>query len=67
MIIVSKSERDAIASRFPNVTIIRTKHHYYCEENRGVMRMLGRGNDSIGGNKKYSRHNDNRRWRNNDR
>lgn len=46
MIAINKSERDAIKERYPNVFIIRTmkhrskRHHYYCEEDRRVVRFL---------------------------
>jgi hypothetical protein len=64
MIIVSKTERDRIASAFPHVHIVRAKHHYYCEEDRRVLRMLGRegaaDNKDRGGNKRKP---GNRKWR----
>lgn len=46
MILINKAEKDAIHERFPNVFIIRTmkhdskRHHYYCEEDRRVIRYL---------------------------
>ena len=46
MIAITKDEKDAIVSRFPNVHIVRTmkqkskRHHYYCEETKPVMRYL---------------------------
>ena len=46
MILINKAEKDAIHERFPNVFIIRTmkhdskRHHYYCEEDRRVVRYL---------------------------
>lgn len=46
MVEISKREKDIIAERFPNVHIVRTmrqkskRHHYYCEESRGVMKYL---------------------------
>ena len=57
MIAITKSEKDAISVRFPNVHIVRTmkqkskRHRYYCEESKGVMRYLRetRGYDKRGG------------------
>lgn len=46
MVAITKAEKEAILKRFPNVHIVRTmkqkskRHHYYCEESRGVMRYL---------------------------
>lgn len=46
MIAINAYEKDAIRARFPNVHIVRTmkqdskRHHYYCEESRGVLSML---------------------------
>ena len=46
MVAITKTEKEAIAKRFPNVHIVRTmkqkskRHHYYCEESRAVMRYL---------------------------
>ena len=46
MIAISKEEKDVICVRFPRVHIVRTmkqkskRHHYYCEEFRGVMNYL---------------------------
>jgi hypothetical protein len=46
MIAISKEEKDVISKRFPNVHIVRTmrqkskRHHYFCEESRGVMNYL---------------------------
>lgn len=46
MIAISKKEKEAIVSRFPNVHIARTmkqkskRHHYYCEESKGVIKLL---------------------------
>lgn len=46
MVAITKTEKEAILKRFPNVHIVRTmkqkskRHHYYCEESRGVMRYL---------------------------
>lgn len=46
MIAISKEEKDVICVRFPRVHIVRTmkqkskRHHYYCEESRGVMNYL---------------------------
>ena len=54
MIAITKDEKEIITQRFPNVHIVRTakqdskRHHYYCEETKGVMRLLGqlrRGED----------------------
>lgn len=46
MISINKAEKEAIRERFPNVFIIRTmkhrskRHHYFCEEDRRVIRFL---------------------------
>lgn len=46
MIAINKEEKDMISAKFPNVHIVRTmkadshRHHYYCEEARGVMQLL---------------------------
>lgn len=46
MIAITKQEKEMIIKRFPNVHIVRTmkskskRHHYYCEESRGVMSLL---------------------------
>lgn len=46
MVAISKMEKDMIRAKFPNVHIVRTmksdshRHHYYCEETRGVMQLL---------------------------
>ena len=46
MIAISKQEKEDIVKRFPKVHIVRTmkqkskRHHYYCEESRGVMKYL---------------------------
>lgn len=46
MIAITKAEKDVICERFPKVHIVRTmkqkskRHHYYCEESRGVMNYL---------------------------
>lgn len=46
MIAINKAEKEAVASRFPNVHIVRTmkkkskRHHYYCEESIEVVRFL---------------------------
>lgn len=46
MVAISKEEKEVIAKRFPNVHIVRTmkqkskRHHYYCEESKGVMKYL---------------------------
>nr|DAZ50015.1 MAG TPA: hypothetical protein [Caudoviricetes sp.] len=46
MVAISKMEKDMIRAKFPNVHIVRTmksdshRHHYYCEEARGVMQLL---------------------------
>lgn len=42
MIIISKSEREKVLEQYPHVCIVRAKHHYYCEEDPRVMRLLGR-------------------------
>lgn len=61
MIAITKSEKDAICARFHNVHIVRTmkrkskRHHYYCEESKGVLRYLdeARGHCKRGGNNRY--------------
>lgn len=51
MIAISKEEKDIISKRFPNVHIVRTakqrskRHHYFCEESRGVMNYLRKARD----------------------
>lgn len=46
MIAIDKAEKDAIRAKFPKVHIVRTmkqkskRHHYYCEESKGVMKYL---------------------------
>jgi hypothetical protein len=46
VIAITKQEKKMILERFPNVHIVRTmkskskRHRYYCEESRGVMRLL---------------------------
>lgn len=46
MIAITLEEKNAIRERYPNVHIVRTvkgdskRHHYYCTEERGVMRYL---------------------------
>lgn len=46
MVAITKTEKEAILKRFPNVHIVRTmkqkskRHHYYCEESRAVMKYL---------------------------
>lgn len=42
MIVITKAERERVLEQFPRVHIVRAKHHYYCEEDPRVMRMLGR-------------------------
>ena len=48
MIAISKSEKEVISARFPDIHIVRTmkhkskRHHYYCEENKGVVRVLNK-------------------------
>lgn len=48
MIAITKEEKDIITAEFPHVHIVRTmkqrskRHHYYCVEERGVMRLLKR-------------------------
>ena len=52
MIAISKEEKDVISRRFPNVHIVRTmrqkskRHHYFCEESRGVMNYLRKVRDT---------------------
>ena len=53
MVLVTKSEKEAILKRFPRVGMVRTmkqrskRHRYYCEEAPQVMRYLDklRGKD----------------------
>lgn len=51
MIAISKEEKDVISKRFPNIHIVRTmrqkskRHHYFCEESRGVMNYLRKVRD----------------------
>lgn len=46
MVIINREERDAIAKKFPDVTIVRTmksdskRGHYYLEERRDAMKFL---------------------------
>lgn len=46
MILINKAEKEEIHKRFPHVYITRTmkhdskRHHYYCEEDRRVLRFL---------------------------
>lgn len=46
LIAINKTEKELIRAFFPNVFIIRTmkhrskRHHYYCEEDRRVVRFL---------------------------
>lgn len=46
MIAITASEKEAVRVKFSNVHIVRTmkqdskRHHYYCEESRGVMNLL---------------------------
>ncbi len=46
MILITKSEKEAISERYPKVHITRTmkqdskRHHYYMEEAPGAMRLL---------------------------
>jgi len=48
MIAINKAEKEAICARFPDIHIVRTmkhkskRHHYYCEENKGVLRTLNK-------------------------
>lgn len=52
MVSITKEEKVAISKLFPKAHIVRTmkqkskRHHYYCEESKGVMRYLNetRGN-----------------------
>lgn len=49
---ITKSEKEAILKRFPEVHIRRTmkskskRHHYYCEEAPRVMKFLSKLRDS---------------------
>ena len=57
MIAITKAEKDDINAQFPSAHIVRTmrhkskRHHYYCEETKGVMRYLeeARGHSKRGG------------------
>lgn len=46
LVLISKSEKEAIRERFPKINIVRTmrqrskRHRYYCEEAPQVMRYL---------------------------
>ena len=46
LIAINKEEKDAVLAKFPNVHIVRTmkqkskRHRYYCEESRGVMKLI---------------------------
>lgn len=46
MVLITKSEKEAILDKFPKVNIVRTmrqrskRHRYYCEEAPQVMRYL---------------------------
>jgi len=46
LVLISKSEKEAIRAKFPKVNIVRTmkqrskRHRYYCEEAPQVMRYL---------------------------
>lgn len=46
MIEISRSEKDVICEKCPNAHIVRTmkqhskRGHYYCEENKKVMKLL---------------------------
>ncbi len=65
MIIISKAERDRVIEQYPHVCIVRAKHHYYCEEDPRVMRLLGRA--TAYNPRKKRNNNNNWKWRNNDR
>lgn len=68
MIAISKTEKDIISERFPNVHIVRTmkqkskRHRYYCEEAKPVMRLLrsmrdpdGAANQKVGAGSGYKK------------
>ena len=46
MVAISESEKKAISEKYPWVSIVRTmrqdsgRHHYYCTEDRGAMKLL---------------------------
>lgn len=46
MILLNKEEKEAVSNKFPNICITRTmrgdskRHHYYCPEDKHVMRFL---------------------------
>lgn len=46
MVSITKAEKDVLQKAFPRAHIVRTmkqkskRHHYYCEETNGVMRLL---------------------------
>lgn len=46
MVKINATEKQAISKKFPDVRIVRTmkndskRHHYYCEEQREVVRYL---------------------------
>lgn len=48
MVLISKSEKEAILEKYPKVNIVRTmrqrsgRHRYYCEEAPSVMRFLNK-------------------------
>lgn len=66
MIAITKAEKEAIVTQFPNTHIVRTmkqkskRHHYYCEESRPVMRFLSkvRDNDNKQDKKEGASHTD---------
>ena len=46
MILINKAEKEAIVKKYPHTHIVRTmkqdahRHHYYCVEDRRVMKLL---------------------------
>ena len=48
MIAINKTEKEAIAARYPDAHIVRTmigdsrRHHYYCVEDKKILQFLNR-------------------------
>ena len=53
MIAITKEEKDMIRELYPNTHIVRTmkqkskRHHYYCVEDRNVMRLLKKMREGV--------------------
>lgn len=53
VIAINKTEKEYICGHFPSVHIVRTmkqkskRHHYYCEENRQLIRFLSKIRNGI--------------------